>query len=112
MSDDPIGLKIYLLPESMVYEAITDIARMQGAKTTISDSKQGKISFLADLYGETREYCFSITNIEKKRCNVKLEIVDSEIDKPGKKVMIKRQFALLDSMLIINVETAYEDQGA
>jgi len=96
----------------MVFEAITDLAGMQGARITLSDSSRGKISFYADLYGAEREYCFSITNIEKKRCNVRLEVIDPEIDKPGKKVMIRRQFALLDSMLVINADTAFDGQGA
>jgi len=112
VNDNPTGEKIYLLPEDMVFEAIADLARMQGAEINLSDSSQGKISFFADLYGAMREYCFSITNIDKKRCNVRLTVVDPEIDKPGKKVMIRRQFALLDSMLVINADTAFDGQGA
>ena len=112
MNGNTIGAKMYLIPEGMVFEAITDLAGIQGAKVTLSDSSLGKISFFADLYGVMREYCFSITNIGKKRCNVCLTVVDPEIDKQGKKVMIRRQFALLDSMLVINADTAFDGQGA
>ena len=112
MNGNPVGAKMYLIPEGMVFEAITDLAVIQGAKVTLSDSSQGKISFFADLYGALREYSFSITSIDKKRCNVRLTVVDPEIDEPGKKVMIRRQFALLDSMLVINADTAFDGQGA
>ena len=108
MSDNLTGSKIYLLPEHIIFDAVTDLAGMQGAKITLSSTVEGKICFFADLYGEMREYRFFIINIGKKRCNVRLEIVDPEADRPDKKAMIKRQFALLDSMLIINVETAFE----
>ena len=109
MKSNPIGAKIYLQPEEMVFRTINDLAEMQGAKTTLSDSNRGKISFTADLYGAKREYRFSVTNIERKRCNVRLEIGDSELDKPGKEIMIKRQFALLDSILAINADIMFEE---
>ena len=107
---NPVGAKIYLQPEGMVFETIADLAEMQGAKMTLSKINKGKISFIVNLYGAKREYRFSITNIERKRCHVRLEIDDLELDKPGKEIMIRRQFALLDSMLVINVETMFEKQ--
>ena len=108
MSDNPTGSKIYLQPEGLVFGTIADLAEMQKGKVTLSDSRQGKFSYSVNLYGTEREYCFSVTNIEKKRCAVKLEISEQE---PDNDIMIQRQFALLDSMLTITAETLFAEQG-
>ena len=106
-----MGTKIYLQPAGMVLGTINDLIEMQGAAVMLSDSKQGKIYYSVSLYGFMREYRFSVDNIEKMRCVVRLEIDDMELDEPDKEVMIQRQFALLDSMLVINAERVVERQG-
>ena len=108
MAINPVGTKIYLQPAGMVLGTINDLIEMQGATVTLSDSKQGKMCYCVSLYGSMREYRFSVDNIEKMRCVVRLEISDIELDEPEKEVMIQRQFALLDSMLVINAERVVE----
>jgi len=99
----------------MVYETIRDIAEIQGAKVTNSDAGlwSGRIHYIVRLYGEKREYRFSIDDIEGKRCYVRLELAGKEPGRSKKNDLILRQFALLDSMLIINANTEpdiYDDE--
>jgi len=107
LTDNPTGTKIYLQPDGMVFGTISDLAEMQGATVAYSDSRQGKICYSVNLYGITLEYRFSITGIEKKRCIVRLEIIGPELGQ-GKEIMLRRQFALLDSMLVINADISHE----
>ena len=108
MAINPVGTKIYLQPEGMVFGTIVDMINMQGATVTTSDSEKGKVCYSISLYGFLREYRFSIDNLENNRCAVRLEIDDKELDEPDKEIMIQRQFALLDSMLTINAERVFE----
>ena len=105
---NPIGTKIYLQPEGMVFGTINDLIEMQGATATLSDSGQGQICYSVSLYGSKRDYRFFINNLERKRCAVRLEIEGQE---PDNEIMIQRQFALLDAMLTITAEKVYEEQA-
>ena len=111
--DNPAGSKIYLQPVKLVINTICDLVEMQRAKVTRSKSSlwEGEIRYIVRLYGLKQEYRFSVSDIEGKRCNVRLEIDGRELDGPDKKNLILRQFALLDSMLLINVDTAVDDAG-
>ena len=113
MTDNPVGSKIYLQPVKMVYETIRDIVEIQKASVTRSVANPwcGEVHYIVRLYGSKWEFHFSIDDIEKKRCNVRLEVDAQELDRPDKNNLILRQFALLDSMLAINANTAFDRNG-
>lgn len=90
------GKKVYQQPMGTVLDAINDIVELQNAKLTFSDTRHGKIHFIVKMYANSWEQRFTVTDIDKNQCNVKIEI-EKEIF--GSKNQIKREFALLDSML-------------
>ena len=92
------GIKNYLQPADMVVSAILDIVEMQNGKITFSDTPHGIIHYYVRMYGAKWEMKFSVTDIGENRCSVKLEIGD---EVKSKERIIKRQFAFLDSILIV-----------
>jgi len=107
LAENPVSTKVYLQPEGMVFGTILDLAEMQGAKVALSDARQGKIHFTVELYGSRYWYCFSVSDIGSKRCRVRLVIEGTEVVQ-DKEIMLRRQFALLDSMLAINADMEFD----
>ena len=99
MSKD--GYKIYLRPRSTVLNTIHDIIELQKARITYSDTPRGKISFTTKMYANKWEHRFTVTDIDKQRCGVHIEMGK---ETTGSGEQIKREFALLDSMLNENVQ--------
>ena len=90
------GDKVYPQPRSLVLNTIHDIIELQNAKITFSDTPNGKIHFVTKMYANKWEHRFTVTGIGKDRCSVKLEMKQGT---NGGDSQIKREFALLDSML-------------
>ena len=97
---------------STVLNGINDLVEIQRAKVTLADTKRwsGKIHYVVRLYGLKREYVFSVDEIERNRSQVRLEMSGEEFVKPDKTDLILRQFALLDSMLVINITRAFDEK--
>ena len=95
------GKKIYLQPFGTALQVINDMAELQKGKLIFSDSPNGIIHFAITMYGNKWELKFEVTDIGKNRCNVKIEI---EEETKNSESLIERQFALLDSMLIIDAK--------
>jgi hypothetical protein len=99
------GNRIYLQPVTMIYNAILDMMELQRGHEIIKDPMCGKIHFRIILYGFEWELQFAIMNIEMNRSSVTLEIEGTENDdgdEPGfLEAMLRREYALLDSMLLI-----------
>jgi len=92
------GTKNYLQPADMVISAILDIVEMQNGKTTYSDTPHGIIHYYVRMYGAKWEMKFAVTDIGENRSSVRLEIGDEVKNKEN---IIKRQFAFLDSILVV-----------
>jgi hypothetical protein len=92
------GSKIYLQPMGMVLSAISDIAELQKGKLTFSDTPNGRIHFVVGMYASKWEYRFTVTDIGNNRSRVCIEI---ERDVRERERKIRREFALLDSMLLV-----------
>ena len=90
--------KTYQQPRRTILNTIHDIMELQNAKITFSDTPNGKIHFVTKMYGNKWEHRLTVTDIDKNQCSVKIEIGLNAID--GEK-QIKREFALLDSMLAV-----------
>jgi len=91
------GKKVYLQPMGMVLNTVNDIVELQKGKLTSSDTPNGKICFTVRMYGFMWEYRFSVTDIGQNRCCVQIEV---EGDTRAREKKIRREFALLDSMLL------------
>lgn len=99
--------KIYLQPIEMVLAAINDLVELQNGKLTFSDTPHGKIHFLIRMYVSIWELKFTVADIGKNRSNVQLEVCGEPHDSQE---MIEREFALLDSMLVIGAKTELADK--
>lgn len=89
--------KIYLQPPGMILNAINDLVELQRAKLTFADIPRGKIHFQVEMYGFQWEYRFTVEDADANRSLVTLEIVGETTKKVDR---AKKQFSLLDSMLI------------
>jgi hypothetical protein len=95
------GDRIYFQPRDYVLGAIHDIKELQNGKGTSSDIAKGQINFLVKLYNTKYELLFTVTDIGKNRCKVKIEIAGDVREKEDK---ILREYALLDSTLAVNTQ--------
>ena len=102
-----VGNKVYYQPSGTVLAVISDIVELQNARLTFSDTPHGRIHFLIKMYANKWELRFTTTEIDKSKCNVKIEIIQKAL---GCTDLIKREFALLDSML--NAESYIEIKEA
>ena len=95
------GNRVYFQPWDYVLGAIHDIKELQNGKGTFSDAENGTISFFVSMYCTEYEYRFTVTDIGKNRCRVEIGVSGDVRDKEDK---ILREYALLDSMLIVNTQ--------
>ena len=102
--------KIYLQPKCAVLNAICDIVELQKGRLTFSDTPHGLIHFSVRMYAFAWEIRFRVTDIGLNRCVVRIDIGG---EARGRENMIFREFALLDSMLLIGakIEIAKQERG-
>ena len=100
--------KVYLQPVEMVYSALLDLMELQKGKEILNDPLSGKLHFKITMYGFVMELRFTLLEMDWNRCGVTLEIPvdDSHGNDEGDDLRylqdtIRREFALLDSMLLI-----------
>ena len=77
-------------------QVINDLVELQNGKLTFSDTPHGKIFFRIKMYGNKWEFQFTVEETGENRCGVKIAIEQAA---QGDEEMIRREFALLDSML-------------
>ena len=100
------GRRIYLQPKDMVFGAMLDLMELQKGEEMQNDPISGKLHFRITMYGETWVLRFYVMMIDMTRCVVTLEIEDEgeDTDAFGETHigdMIRREYAILDSMLLI-----------
>ena len=98
--------KVYLQPDKMVYNALLDIMELQKGVENINDYMHGKLHFTITMYGYAWAVMFAINKIGYSRCAVTLEIAGAdeaykEEDNQFRNDMMRREFALLDAMLLM-----------
>jgi len=98
------GKHYYLQPRGTVLNAVSDLAELQNAKFTFTDSKSGIIHFLVKLYHNKWEFKFAVKDMGKNTSCVELE-VDGDDEKAES--LINREYALLDSMMAENVRIEF-----
>ena len=88
---------VYLQPAVTVLNAISDVIELQNGRLTYADTPNGKIHFTLAMYSFKWELRFDVRDIGQNRSSVTLGI-DGE-DRCKDK-MIRREFMLLDSLLV------------
>jgi hypothetical protein len=77
-------------------QVINDMVELQNGKLTFSDTPHGKIFFRIKMYGNKWEFQFTVEETGENRCAVKIAIEQAA---QGDEEMLRREFALLDSLL-------------
>ena len=95
------GSKIYLQPCATVLSAVSDLAELQKGQFTFSDTHRGQIHFAIEMYAFRWELRFAVIDIGKNRSKVTIE-AGGELR--ARRNLIRREFALLDSILLIGAE--------
>jgi hypothetical protein len=98
------GKKIYLQSAGTLIDVINDIAELQRAKFTFSDTPNGVIHFRVAMYGFKYELCFEVTDIGENRCQV---LIETDANEVNREKWIRREFALLDAMLIMRAQIEF-----
>jgi len=104
------GNKVYQQPMGTVLDVINDIVELQNARLTFSDTPHGKINFIVKMYANRWEHRFTVTDAGKNQCRVKIDIGQ---ETKSCENQIRREFALLDSMLNepeIEIETINKEK--
>jgi len=115
--------RAYLQPKEMICNALADVMELQKGEELLSDPIFGKLHFRIEMYGSKWEFRFSVLEIDWNRCGVTLDVEVYEDEGDGDddvealryvNNMIRREYALLDAMLLIGTpfETAYGDGDA
>ena len=89
-------VRVYPRPVCMVLSAILDIIELQKAKLSLSDTPNGKISFIISMYAYNWEFCFTVKDMGDKRSCVNLEVKGEQI---GLNDISRSELSLLDFML-------------
>jgi len=98
------GAKIYLQPKATVLNAVSDLAELQKGTLTFSDNERGIIHFAIEMYAFRWELGFTVTDIGKNRSRV---AIGAYGEKRARENLIRREFALLDSILLIGAEIEF-----
>ena len=100
--------KLYLQPKEMVYHTLLDLTELQKGEIAFSDPLYGKLQFRMTMYGFLWRLRFTVLGMDWNRCAVSMEIAegaagdeDAGEEKRRLKDMISREWALLDSLLLI-----------
>ncbi|MCL2498530.1 MAG: hypothetical protein FWF06_07960 [Symbiobacteriaceae bacterium] len=90
------GTKSYPYPKSVVIDTIYDIVELQKGGLCISDATHGKVHYHVSMYGYCWELLYTIIPTGANQCLVTLAVYG---DRKDKEKEIRREFALLDSLL-------------
>ena len=99
-----MAVKIYPHSRGNILSTINDIAELQKAKFSYSDTPNGKIHFIVKMYAYKWEFCFHVITLGYKQSQVTLEVSG---DETGKNDMLRRELFLLDTMLASKEQLDY-----
>jgi len=95
------GKKTYLKSKRTILNTIYDIIELQNGDIILSDVNLGRVHYEVTMYGYQWEFLFIITEKSVEKCDVSLRVLGERKDKAKE---IRREFALLESMLEGGVE--------
>jgi hypothetical protein len=99
--------KVYIQPGRLIYDVMQNIMSLQKGVEIFSDEDAGKLQYSITMNDFSWTILFSALEMDFRRCAVTLEIeeemeprkMDGE-EKDFLDGMVRRQFSLLDSMLL------------
>jgi hypothetical protein len=125
--------RIYLQPTKMVYNAVLDLMELQKGEQIVNEVNEvnevdclssGRVHFHIVMYGFAWEVRFIITDIEKNRCGVIIDISEigpaggggaydqeDQDDQDYLADMIRREYAILDSLLLLAPPVEFWTEG-
>ena len=90
------GIKTYNHTKGEILNTIYDIIELQNGKMLIGDSIHGRVLYQLTMYGNVWQLLYKVTELGRKRCEVRLSVTGERNDKEGE---LRREFALLNAML-------------
>ena len=90
------GKKKYPRTKGYILNTIYDIVELQNGRIILSDTRHGRVHYQVSMYGYEWELLYIVTDSGKDRSDVSLRVIGERKDKERE---IRREFALLDSML-------------
>lgn len=102
------GKKTYAHGKGFILNTIYDIIELQKGDLILSDAKHGKVYYKVGMYGYVWELLYSINERDGNTSDVSLRIIGDRQDKVRE---IRRELALLESMLGGGAEIQFETDG-
>ena len=90
------GRKTYHKPKNFILNTIYDIIELQNGAIILSDAIHGRVHYHVSMYGYEWELLYTIADVGRNKSDVTLSVYGERHDKAKE---IRREFALLDSML-------------
>ena len=100
------GKKTYQKSKSYILNTLYDIIELRCGEVILCDILQGKILCQVSMYDYVWQLQFGITEIGTRKCEVSIQVVGERQDKAKE---IRREFALLDSMLDGGADVKFSD---
>jgi len=100
------GTKTFTRSKGNIINAIFDIIELQNGELILSDTRRGKVHFQLTMYGYVWQLLYSISEIGNNKCEVSSSVIGERQDT---KREIRRQLALLDTMLEGGADVKFSD---
>ena len=91
-----VGKKTYQNAKGDIFNTIYDIIELQKGELILSDTRLGRLQYQLSMYDYVWEMLYTITETSGNKSDVTLRITG---DRQDKQKEIRREFALLESML-------------
>jgi len=92
-----VGRKTYQNSKGDIFNTIYDIIELQKGELILSDTRLGRLQYQVTMYDYEWEILYTITESSGSRSDVTMRIIG---DRQDKQKEIRREFALLESMLL------------
>jgi len=103
------GNKAYLKSKSYIFNTLYDIIELQNGEILICDTIQGKLMYQLTMYRFIWQLLYSVSEIGDNKCEVSISVIGERRDT---KREIRRQFALLETMLEGGADVKFSDTGS
>ena len=100
------GKKTYPRVKEYILNTIYDVIELQNGHIIMIDTRHGRVHYEVSMYGYVWELLYMVTDKETDLSEVSLRVIGERKDKEKE---IRREFALLDSMLEGGAAVTFED---
>jgi len=101
-----VGNKKYPIPKGYILNTVHDVIELLKGKLIMSDTRLGRVHYQVSMYGYDWELLYVVTEKGINKTEVALRVIGERKDK---KKEIRREFALLDSMLGGGADVKFSD---